>query len=1281
MEFGVLGPLQVLAGGEPVALGSGQQRAVLAMVVIEVGEPVSRDRLVDGLWGERPPASAAHAVQVYVSAIRKILRAAGEETVGLAGSPGGYVLDADPEQVDARRFARLIDHAQRVLADDPSRARDLFERALGLWRGPPLAELAEFDFAAREAERLEELRSAAVEGVVEARMALGEHEQVIGQITALVAVNPLREHPRRLLMLALYRSGRHAEALAAYRDAAATLDEIGLEPGPELRRLEQDILRHDRSLVGPGRSVAGAAVGQDAVAGSSIDTDDDAGPSERPAEPDLPLSGEVAPRDQTRRFKQSEPRRKVVTVLFCDVTGSTVLGEELDPEALHRVMNRYWRELQTVIESHGGAVEKFMGDAVMAVFGIPRVQEDDALRAVRAAAEIRERLPAVAAEVGVALTFRTAVNTGLVLVGEGANLAIGDAVNVAARLEQIAAPGEILLGKDTFRLVRDAVQVEPLEPLMLKGKSEPVPAFRLVAVDPVRPGFARRLDVPLVGREREVALVRAAWERAVQESGCHLFTLLGPAGVGKSRLVSELFAQLGDETTMLSGRCLHYGEGITFWPLIEALSSVGAPSDQVLEHLATGGVAVPEELFFEVRALLESLASERPVLLHLDDLQWAESMFLDLIDHVVGLSRGAAILVLCSARPELLEDRPTWGGGKLNATAVLLEPLTAAQCEVLLDQLGDGLLPAERARVIAASAGNPLFLEEMATLARERGTVEVPPTIQALLAARLERLPLEERDLLECGAIEGEVFHHAAVRALASDPAASDVERPIASLIRKELLRPHPPTLHGDRACRFRHLLIRDAAYDGVPKATRAELHVRFASWLEANADEIPELDEIAGWHLEQAVRYQRELGQAPDPSLAERATTHLLAAGKRAAARGDPMAATNLLERAHLAASHDDILRARIGVDLAEQLTDAGGLTRAGELLATAEGIPDIAAHAALTRFEWLWAARPYDAISAIDTQLPGILERLSEDGDERGLARAHHVASLVHWMSCNATLTAEQALLAAEHAHNTGDEGLRSRALSRYLGAMVKGPQPVPAIHEQIDVLEQDDPGAYVGAFIVSARGELARFEARFDDARGGIREAIERFRALGIHTLASGLSLWLAETEMSAQDPAGALAGLLEADKTLAGMDERGLRSTVQAMIARVCELLGDQRATRAALELTDTLGASDDVINHIITHPVRARLALAAGDVAAAERWARSAVEYACRTDFATHHAHTRLELARVLSSLERREEARSQAHLALDLYQAKGDRPGAAEANALLLVQLSCDRPT
>jgi class 3 adenylate cyclase len=375
---------------------------------------------------------------------------------------------------------------------------------------------------------------------VEVRLAQGEHAEVIDQITALVLANPLRERPRRLLMLALYRAGRHAEALAAYRDAVAALDEIGLQPGPELRKLEEAILRHDEALRAPGE----AAEPVDRVVVDEPDR------SLRPDDRTHAASGGKPERSRVSR-SSAPGRRKVITALFCDVTGSTALGEELDPEALHDVMNRCWPELRAVIERHGGTVDKFVGDAVMAVFGIPQVREDDALRAVRAAAEIRQRLPAVAEEIGVALRFRAAVNTGLVLVGDGENLAIGDAVNVAASLGQSAAPGEILLGEQTLGLVRDAVEVEPLEPLSLKGKSAVIAAFRVLAVDPRSPGLARRLDRPLVGRERELGLVRAAWDRTVRESGCHLFTLLGAAGVGKSRLVAELLASVTDIATVL----------------------------------------------------------------------------------------------------------------------------------------------------------------------------------------------------------------------------------------------------------------------------------------------------------------------------------------------------------------------------------------------------------------------------------------------------------------------------------------------------------------------------------------------------------------------------------------------------------------------------------------------------------------------------------------------------------------------------------------------------------
>ena len=1258
VEFRILGAFEAVAGRDELSLGSAQQRAVLALLLVYAPEAVSRDRLIDELWGERPPATAAHAVQVYVSGIRKALRPAGDG-VAVRSSPAGYVLEVEAERVDARRFERLIEDAQRLLGDDPAGARGLFERALGLWRGRPLAEFEEFEWARREADRLEELRTVGLEGLVEARLTRGEHGEVIGTLTGLVAANPLRERPRRLLMLALYRTGRHAEALAVYRDACAALDGIGLQPGPQLRELERAILQHDQSLaepqhphgdrsaiVVPAPNVASAAA-TDASAPVMVD------PQER---------GGEAP--QVRR-------RKVMTVLFCDVMISSELDEELDPEALQGVLTRYFEELGSVIERHGGTVEKFRGDAVMAVFGVPQVQEDDALRAVRAAAEIRERLPALADELSVALTFRAGIDTGVVLSGKRDYLAMGHAVRMAAGLEQAGAPGEILLGEETVRLVCDAVEVERIEPLELKGKPGPVSAFRLMRVDPTAPALRRRLDAPLVGRQRELGLLRSAWDRTAEESGCHLFTLLGIAGVGKSRLVSELLGEVEQRATVLQGRCLHYGDGITFWPLIEALSAIGEPACHVLELFSGAGVAVPQELFFEVRGLLESLALERPVILHVDDLQWAEVMLLDLLDHIVDLSRGAPILVLCSARPELLDERPAWSGGKLNAASLLLEPLEAGDCEQLLDQLGDVLAPDARARVIAASEGNPLFLEEMAALAREHEIVAVPSTIQALLAARLELLEGAERELLERGAIEGEVFHRTGVRALVSDRSADELDRQLAGLIRKELIRPQPSTFQADRAFRFRHLLIRDAAYNALPKETRADLHRRFADWLEHNASELAELDEIAGWHLEQTIHYQQELGRHVDPALAPRAAQHLHAAGRRAGQRSDPAAARTLLQRAHRLAPERDALRARIGVDLAEQLIEGADLARVDQLLAEAEQHGETAATAQLIRLQWsMWAGTDDDRASA-ELTLPHLIAQLASTGEERALANAHLVGVHLNWMAGRFAAANEQARLAAEHARRAGDDGLRSKAIGYFVGGLIAGPESAETMAQELAALESEQLGAYAEAFVQHAHGALARLSGDFSKARRLMRASIERFLALGINAMAGACYHDLAPTEIQAGEPERALAALQEGDAILAELGELSFRSTTQAMLALVHSSLGEHESAHRALELAEELGDAKDALTQSMTSAARARLALTAGDTDTAERCARTAVEHASTMDSPVAQGDAELELGRVLHAQGKTREARDHTHTALKLFTAKSDCPRVGQARVAL----------
>jgi class 3 adenylate cyclase len=619
--------------------------------------------------------------------------------------------------------------------------------------------------------------------------------------------------------------------------------------------------------------------------------------------------------------------RKVVTVLFCDVAGSTALGETLDPEALRAVMGRYFDVAKAAIERHGGTLEKFIGDAVMAVFGVPTIREDDALRAVRAAQEIRD---------GVDIDVRIGVNTGEVVTSVEDSLVTGDAVNVAARLEQAAGSGEVLLGEETYHLVRDAVQVDELPPLEVKGKSMPLLAYRLGSVTGDTP-YARRLDAPLIGRDVERALLAGAWQRSCDERACSLFTILGAAGVGKSRLAAEFLAGL--DATIVSGRCLSYGDGITYWPVVEVVMRLLAgatPPNAPLAALLGDGQAAAPDISLAVRKLFETKAAERPLVVVFDDVQWAEPTLLDLIEEAADWIRGAPILILCLARPELLDVRPTWGGGKLNATTVLLEPLTPDQTEELIDVLlaGTTLEGSVRRRVREAADGNPLFVEQMLAMVADdhgEGELAVPATIQALLAARIDQLPPPERAALERGAIEGQIFHRGAVVALAPDD--PEVPARLLRLVRKELVRPSEAVLPGDDAFRFRHLLIRDAAYDALPKSVRADLHQRFAAWLSEHGTSVIELDEILGFHLEQAARYLAELG-AGDPQVSRAAAGHLVRSGRRAYNRSDLPAAASLLTRAAALFDETEEERLRILVILGSTLYRSNRLEEADRVL-----------------------------------------------------------------------------------------------------------------------------------------------------------------------------------------------------------------------------------------------------------------------------------------------------------------------------------------------------------
>jgi class 3 adenylate cyclase len=613
-------------------------------------------------------------------------------------------------------------------------------------------------------------------------------------------------------------------------------------------------------------------------------------------------------------------QRKSVTVVFCDVVGSTALAESHDAEALERVLARYFERMKATVERHGGTVEKFIGDAVVAVFGVPVAHEDDALRALRAASEMREALPELEVEA------RLGVNTGEIVTSGHGTLVTGDAVNVAARLQQAAGSGEVLLGEATRLLAGGAVEVEALEPLELKGKAERVAAFRLVAVGeaPQRPHVSL-----FVGRRAELASLRAAWERVLAEGCGELVTVVGEPGVGKSRLAAELL--VGLDAKVVSGRCLSYGEGIGYRPVVQVVGQLGTrPADPfaagVLETLMgeSDTTTTPEEIAWAFRKLLEQ---EAPLLVVFDDIQWGDETFLDLVEQA-GLLCAAPVMLLCLARSELAELCPRW------PITLRLDPLERAEVDRLLP---DGV-PAElRERIARAAGGNPLFVTEMIAMAAGAGEeITVPATLKALLAARLDQLEATERGVLERGSVEGEVFHRGSVQALG--PAETPVVPGLAALVRRELIRPDRPLLPGDDGFRFCHLLLRDAAYDALPKATRAELHERFAGWLDQYGGELVERDELVGYHLQQAHRYLEELG-APESQtepLAERAAGFLASAGRRATVRGDYHTVARLMERALELGVPNTRERLQLQVELGLAL---GQIGCSGEAMALLDG------------------------------------------------------------------------------------------------------------------------------------------------------------------------------------------------------------------------------------------------------------------------------------------------------------------------------------------------------
>jgi class 3 adenylate cyclase/tetratricopeptide (TPR) repeat protein len=974
------------------------------------------------------------------------------------------------------------------------------------------------------------------------------------------------------------------------------------------------------------------------------------------------------------------------------MVGSTALGERVDAETVRAIQQRYFASMGEALEAHGGTVEKFIGDAVEAVFGIPLAHEDDALRAVRAAWEMRERVTALNAELErrfeVRIGVRIGIMSGEVVAGDSSSrqtIVTGDAVNTAARLEQAAEAGEVLLGEPTFRLVRDAVRVEPVEPVTAKGKAQPVPAYRLLGVAEGEPSRPSQLDGCFVGRDRELGSLLDAWRSASSGEGCRLVTLVGEPGVGKSRLARELGQASG--ALVLSGRCLPYGEAITWWPLAEVVrEAAGIRDDHVraearrrvlalfeshAEAVAAataasraigleGGAASVEEMAWAFRRLFAALARRRPTAVVVDDLQWAEEPLLELLVSLPAAIPEAPLLVLCLARAELLERVPDWPG------VLLLEPLAGHVASTHARQLVAAAgLPNELAhRVQETAGGNPFFAEELVAMLREDPRASMPASVQQLLGERLDRLPQVEREALECGAIEGEVFHRGAVAALAGRPVGDD----LSLLVERAFVRPAPPLFSNEVAYRFRHLLVRDAAYRATAKRVRAQLHEGFADWLEHVAsDRLSEVEEILGYHLEQAHRTLAELGPV-GPTLAARAARHLAAAGRRAAERGEAAAAASLLGRAVELLEREDPDRLEIQLDRSIALIKAGNAAAAEpgllEVAAEAEclGRPALGVRALVEReFARLFAADlglEIEAFAARAEEAAGELEHL---GDAGGAARAlaHATAS---WVMAGRLERAERVgrrALALTEGAATRDRD-RADVLEWLSLALYDSPIP-PLDYADItnEVLRRGGEsrsfawfGRLVEAVALGPEGELELARAR---VREGKQIAID----LGLQSNAACTSLQLAHAELLGGDLLESEGELRAAVPVLERVGALNPLASVCAYLGLVIQARGDSDEAERWLVRAGELAAPDDAEVAIFVPVARTRAAVARGDAQAALAYGEQALAAADGVERVLLRTEPLTAYADALECAGRAGEARAYLRLALKLYERKG----------------------
>lgn len=1152
VEFRVLGPLEVVHEARQITVPGVRERALLVFLLLSANRVVPSERLADALCGDLGPERATKTLRVYVSRLRRALRDASKVEV-LLTQPPGYVLQVDPEACDAFRFEQLTSEGRRrATVGDYEGSAGVLRAALGLWRGPALADLLDFPFAQGEATRLEEARLAALEGRIEAELLCGRHGELTGELEGLTREHPFRERLWGQRMLALYRCGRQADALACFQQLRRLLgEELGIEPGTSLRTLETAILRHDPDLEwSPTRRPPEEAI-------------------QAPIRPPQELQERADPASFlslicTRCGRSTSANQRFcgwcgnpsllpcpscghgnpLEGLFCEACGvalsppapegvfaeerrwATVLCSDLvepddrditDPEALRARRARIVRDIRVILQRFGASTVQVAEDHVLAVFGAPQGHDDDPERAVRAALELQSWAEARAEGQGSGL-FRLAVNTGEMLFGkvdpEQPFTVVGQPVSTAFRFRAAATPGQIIVGEETHRATRHAIRYERMRAVSRGGElAETAPTF--VVVDALHSPSGRRVsDTSLVGRTRELGMAEALWERVVADRRPHLLTVLGPAGIGKSRFARELSDRVArDGGRAISGRSLPYGErtgfaafaqqvtaaaGITDEDsapaarekLVRRISTLVAPTAaaELASHLAlligleTEVTADQGTLFLAARRFVEALAREQPTVLVYEDLHWADTALFDLVETLAGRARDAPLLLVALARPQLFDVRPRWGAGLTASTAIELPDLTSQQSRDLLGSLlpnADGEVPAES--FIEAAGGNPLFLEELSASfleGRADDHATLPGSILATVGARLDMLPPSERRVLLNASVFGMRFWAGALRALVPD---EDLSAILDALEARDLVRRETSSIDGQDGYSFKHVLIRDVAYGRLPRADRATRHAAVARFIEqAAGDRVAEMASVLGHHWQ----------EAGEPS---RAVPYLLTAADRAARAWAKNEAVALFGRAL-----DLIPPSEAELRQSTRLRRALTMVQAGQFV----------------------AAR--DELDLIIPELRG------RERSEALLARAH-CSSLLH----EAEAAAADAQEALEVSETSNDEELEGPILGELSLIRLLAGDLVDAVALSEKALAVWPPGTRPAAYAyhLGTRGNASYLLGRYEEAAEYGRRGYEAAR--GIYSGES--ALWA-----GAQLAMG-LAGLGRHEEALRGLDE--------------------------------------------------------------------------------------------------------------------------------------------